>query len=80
MHPRYDAHDPNANLAVLLIEFFELYGLNFNYHKVGIRIKDGGSYIPKHHVTNLHNGIAPSFLYIEDPCNTGLSPTIGCRC
>jgi len=69
MHPRYDAHNPKANLAVLLIEFFELYGCNFNFHKVGIRIVDGGSYIPKHKVTSLHKGIAPSFLYIEDPIN-----------
>ena len=72
MHPRYDAHNPNANLAVLLIEFFELYGCNFNFHKVGIRILDGGSYIPKHKVTSLHKGIAPSFLYIEDPINPGI--------
>lgn len=58
-------------MAVLLIEFFELYGRHFNYHKVGIRIKDGGGYIQKGKLTSLHNGTAPSFLYIEDPINPG---------
>jgi hypothetical protein len=31
-----------SNLGVLLIEFFEMYGINFNYEKVGISIRDGG--------------------------------------
>ncbi|XP_067929695.1 terminal nucleotidyltransferase 4B-like [Watersipora subatra] len=70
LHPHFNPQDPNRNLAVLLIEFFELYGCNFNYNKVGIRIKDGGGYVQKQLLTNLYGGNAPSFLYIEDPLNS----------
>ncbi|KAK1880630.1 Terminal nucleotidyltransferase 4A [Dissostichus eleginoides] len=45
LHPRIDARNPNENLGVLLIEFFELYGRHFNYSKTGIRNDVGrGSY------------------------------------
>lgn len=71
MHPTYDARDPNKNLGVLLVEFFELYGCNFNYNKVGIRIRDGGSYLQKQQITTM----VPSFLYVEDPLHRGLSST-----
>ncbi|CAB4377561.1 hypothetical protein RhiirA5_352341 [Rhizophagus irregularis] len=37
----------NENLGVLLIEFFELYGLKFNFFKVAIRVNDGGEYVLK---------------------------------
>lgn len=40
LHPRQNAHCSNANLGVLLIEFFELYGRKFNYVKTGICVKD----------------------------------------
>lgn len=50
LHQRLDASQPNVNLGVLLIEFFELYGRHFNYLKTGIRIKDGGAYISKDEV------------------------------
>jgi non-canonical poly(A) RNA polymerase PAPD5/7 len=40
----------NANLGYLLVEFFELYGRKFNYMKIGIRVKDGGTYLPKEEV------------------------------
>ena len=50
LHPRQNAFCPGANLGVLLIEFFELYGRNFNYMKTGIRVKDGGTYISKEEV------------------------------
>lgn len=50
LHQRLDASQPNANLGVLLIEFFELYGRHFNYLKTGIRIKEGGAYISKDEV------------------------------
>ena len=42
-----NAGSPAANLGVLLIEFFELYGRHFNYMNTAIRVKDGGSYVPK---------------------------------
>jgi non-canonical poly(A) RNA polymerase PAPD5/7 len=35
------------NLGVLLMEYFELYGKNFNYARVGISVRDGGYYFPK---------------------------------
>lgn len=50
MHPRAHARLRNANLGVLLIEFFELYGRHFNFLNTGIRVKDGGSYIKKDEV------------------------------
>ncbi|XP_041078013.1 terminal nucleotidyltransferase 4B-like [Polyodon spathula] len=68
LHYREDASSPNANVGVLLIEFFELYGRHFNYLKTGIRIKDGGSYVAKEEVQkSMVDGYRPSMLYIEDP-------------
>uniref|UniRef100_A0A8C7ZWH7 Terminal nucleotidyltransferase 4A n=1 Tax=Oryzias sinensis TaxID=183150 RepID=A0A8C7ZWH7_9TELE len=68
LHYREDVCSPNINIGVLLIEFFELYGRNFNYLKTGIRIKDGGSYVAKDEVQkNMMDGYRPSMLYIEDP-------------
>ncbi|XP_033899197.2 terminal nucleotidyltransferase 4B-like isoform X1 [Acipenser ruthenus] len=68
LHYREDASSPNANIGVLLIEFFELYGRHFNYLKTGIRIKDGGSYVAKEEVQkSMVDGYRPSMLYIEDP-------------
>lgn len=46
-HERGDGKGLGNNLGVLLIEFFELYGINFNYSNVGITVKDGGSYFNK---------------------------------
>lgn len=50
LHPRPEATQPNANLGVLLIEFLELYGRHFNYLKTALRIRNGGSYVPKDEV------------------------------
>ncbi|XP_033149935.1 non-canonical poly(A) RNA polymerase protein Trf4-1 [Drosophila busckii] len=44
LHPRNNFHS-NINLGVLLLEFFELYGLRFNYAQLGISIRNGGSYV-----------------------------------
>ncbi|KAG2469834.1 terminal nucleotidyltransferase 4B isoform X2 [Polypterus senegalus] len=72
MHYRKDATCPKANIGVLLIEFFELYGRQFNYLKTGIRIKDGGSYVSKDEVQkSMVDGYRPSMLYIEDPLQPG---------
>ncbi|XP_038155707.1 terminal nucleotidyltransferase 4A isoform X1 [Cyprinodon tularosa] len=72
LHPRIDARDPNQNLGVLLIEFFELYGRNFNYLKTGIRITNGGAYVAKEEVMKtMTNGYTPSMLCIEDPLIPG---------
>uniref|UniRef100_A0A3B3ZJU1 Terminal nucleotidyltransferase 4A n=1 Tax=Periophthalmus magnuspinnatus TaxID=409849 RepID=A0A3B3ZJU1_9GOBI len=68
LHPRIDARNPNENLGVLLIEFFELYGRHFNYLKTGIRIKNGGAYVAKEEIMkSMTNGSRPSMLCIEDP-------------
>ncbi|KAK6186159.1 hypothetical protein SNE40_008253 [Patella caerulea] len=68
LHPRIDARSPDANLGVLLIEFFELFGRNFNYWKTAIRIKEGGAYLPKEEIAkNMESGYRPSLLCIEDP-------------
>ncbi|XP_056089792.1 terminal nucleotidyltransferase 4B isoform X1 [Rhinichthys klamathensis goyatoka] len=72
LHYREDVCSSNANLGVLLIEFFELYGRHFNYLKTGIRIKDGGSYVAKDDVQKgMLDGYRPSMLYIEDPLQPG---------
>ncbi|XP_028967980.1 terminal nucleotidyltransferase 4A [Galendromus occidentalis] len=73
----------NVNLGVLLLEFFELYGRYFNYAEVGIRIKDGGSYMSKEALQRemataqgqtsgagvIHD--TSSILCIEDPLTPG---------
>ncbi|GLD57964.1 non-canonical poly(A) RNA polymerase PAPD7 isoform X2 [Lates japonicus] len=72
LHPRIDARNPNENLGVLLIEFFELYGRHFNYLKTEIHIKNGGAYIPKEEIMKaMTNGYRPSMLCIEDPLLPG---------
>ncbi|KAM8966444.1 terminal nucleotidyltransferase 4A isoform 2-T2 [Pelodytes ibericus] len=68
LHPRIDARSANENLGMLLVEFFELYGRNFNYMKTGIRIRNGGAYIAKEEIMKaMANGYRPSMLCIEDP-------------
>lgn len=73
LHPTLNSKSNHSNnLGVLLIEFFELYGRNFNYLKTGIRIKDGGSYVPKEEIQKgMENGYRPSLLCIEDPLTPG---------
>lgn len=69
---RLEASSPNMNLGTLLIEFFELYGRHFNYLKTGIRIKNGGCYMPKEEIMKtMTNGYRPSMLCIEDPLLPG---------
>lgn len=86
LHPRIkELQSPlsNVNLGVLLIEFFELYGVYFNYAEAGIRIKDGGSIVPKETLQRemaSAQGQTPgagvihdtsSILCIEDPLTPG---------
>ena len=33
------------------MEFFELYGRNFNYQRIGIKVKNGGAYFNKNEVS-----------------------------
>ncbi|XP_043220575.1 terminal nucleotidyltransferase 4B-like [Amphibalanus amphitrite] len=61
---------PGCNLGVLLIEFFELYGVKFNYHDTCIRVREGG-YAPRSEVEDQFIGQSAhsSPLCIEDPHN-----------
>jgi hypothetical protein len=75
LHPRIDARRADENLGMLLVEFFELYGRNFNYLKTGIRIKEGGAYIAKEEIMKaMTSGYRPSMLCIEDPLLPGKAP------
>jgi non-canonical poly(A) RNA polymerase PAPD5/7 len=69
LHPREDSISPRANLGVLLLEFFELYGRHFNYLTVGIRVKGGGSYVRKDMLCRQMGDGHRSILCIEDPLN-----------
>jgi len=73
MHPRCDARTSSANIGVLLLEFFELYGRHFNYHNTCIRVKNGGRYIHKDEFRRqMENNSSPSpQLSIEDPLTPG---------
>jgi len=73
LHPRADARAIRANLGVLLLEFFELYGVNFNYNNVCIRIKDGGGYIQKSdfYRCEVKQRCPEKGLSIEDPYTRG---------
>ena len=52
LHNRHDASTTKANLGVLLLEFFELYGRDFNYTHTAIRLRDGGAYVPREEVSD----------------------------
>ncbi|TKS81809.1 Non-canonical poly(A) RNA polymerase PAPD7 [Collichthys lucidus] len=72
LHPRIDTRRTNINLGILLIEFFELYGRDFNYMKTGIRVKSGGAYLSKEEMLKaMGSGNRPSMLCIEDPIQPG---------
>lgn len=73
LHPRHAAAEANPNLGVLLIEFFELYGRNFNYMKTGITVLNGGRYFPKADMQSNN-----SLLFVEDPSNAGENAAGGC--
>ncbi|KAI7817386.1 hypothetical protein BC939DRAFT_402689 [Gamsiella multidivaricata] len=76
-HPAVQAGliNPDKNLGVLLIEFFELYGLHFNYQDVGIDVAGTGKYFP---VTNReNNGHRHIRLVTLDPINADNNVTKG---
>ena len=70
MHPkiRRGEIDPERNLGVLVMEFFELYGLHFNYDEVGISLRDGGTYFNKRQ-RGWHAEYKRNMISIEDPAN-----------
>ena len=70
MHPkiRRGEIDPEKNLGVLVMEFFELYGHYFNYDEVGISLREGGTYFSKRQ-RGWHAGYKKNMLSIEDPAD-----------
>ena len=72
MHPkiRRGEIDPSRNLGVLVMEFFELYGLHFNYHEAGVSLRDGGTYYSKARRGWMDH--RQSLLSIEDPADTSM--------
>ncbi|MBW0470909.1 hypothetical protein O181_010624 [Austropuccinia psidii MF-1] len=68
LHPKIQRGDidPNKNLGVLLLEFFELYGKNYNFDETGISVRGGGSYFSKAH-RGWKRERQPYLLSIEDP-------------
>jgi len=72
MHPkiRRGEIDPSRNLGVLVMEFFELYGLHFNYHEAGVSLRDGGTYYSKARRGWMDH--KQSLLSIEDPADTSM--------
>ena len=65
-HIRDDAREAKANLGVLLVEFFELYGVLFNYTRTAIRIVDEAGYLHKENA-QCYQGSGFGTLCIEDP-------------
>lgn len=78
LHPRYKTSDTSANLGVLLIEFFELYGRQFNYLQVGISVREGGCYFPKEALAGSNGASENGLLLIQDPLNPQENASRGC--
>jgi non-canonical poly(A) RNA polymerase PAPD5/7 len=70
MHPKIRSGeiDPERNLGVLVMEFFELYGVLFNYDEVGISLREGGTYFNKRQRGWLDYG-KRGVLSVEDPAD-----------
>ena len=70
MHPkiRRGEIDPERNLGVLVMEFFELYGSHFNYDEVGISLRDGGTYFNRRQ-RGWHGEHKKNMISIEDPAD-----------
>lgn len=59
----------------MLLDFFELYGLNFNYVMTGITVDGTGSYFPKAHSKTFDDFYQPTRLFqigIENPLEPGM--------
>ncbi|ORX33588.1 hypothetical protein BD324DRAFT_584918 [Kockovaella imperatae] len=78
VHPklRRSEIDPEKNLGTLLIEFFELYGRNFNYEDVGLSIRRGGFYYSKQS-RGWYKAQQPFTLSIEDPQDKDNNISVG---
>lgn len=71
LHPKVASGvmNPESNLGVLLIEYFELYGKNFNYDKVALKMSGQMGYLikRKHPAMLPLNGKSMFALAIQDP-------------
>ncbi len=68
------ARSMNSNLGAMLLDFFELYGENFNYLTVGISTEGTGAYFPKGHPNfkkDFYNQQRPLTVAIENPVERG---------
>lgn len=70
-HPRETAKKNGESLGILLLEFFELYGRNFNYEQNGIQVRNKVGYVPIEELRKQMNTGSRKFgpLCIEDPLN-----------
>ncbi|GAA5809060.1 hypothetical protein MFLAVUS_002463 [Mucor flavus] len=66
MHPKVASGqiDPMQNLGVLILDFFQFYGINFSLDTVGICVNGAGSYYDKSHITSRDGR---SVFSIQDP-------------
>jgi len=56
------------NLGAMLIEILELYGIHFNFDKVGLAIDNGGSYLEKQEMLDISvNANVWKTICIRDP-------------
>lgn len=58
-------------MGVLLLNFLQLYGQEFNYMKTALRIHSGGAYVCKDEILVQMNRPSNSMLCIEDPLQPG---------
>ncbi|KAK0239497.1 hypothetical protein EDD85DRAFT_766214 [Armillaria nabsnona] len=78
MHPkiRRGEIDVDANMGILVMEFFELYGCYFNFNDVGISVRDGGTYYNKRQ-RGWYNDSKGLLLSIEDPADPSNDISVG---
>ena len=74
LHTRVDPSKANANLGVLLVEFFECYGKHFNYFKCGIRVRDGGAVVSKEEIQKVRKGDEGNSVGIDCLLHSTLHP------
>ena len=72
MEGRREPESEQTNLGVLLLEFLELYGRDFDFANVAIRVKDGGAYMPKEALFPGTAQSGPPVVSIEDPLQPGM--------
>lgn len=74
LHQKHKVNE-NANLGVLLVEFFDLYGRKFDYNGTCISILNDGQYFPKRNLPSFKSVDKKpmDLLCIEDPLKSGIN-------